>query len=59
MRAVADVPWERPLLAETSDAIRAQLGEEAFAVAVASGRSTPLETIVSEALEATEIRSRR
>jgi non-specific serine/threonine protein kinase len=56
--AVADVPWERPLLAETSEAIRAQLGDEAFALVVASGRSSPLEEIVREALEGAEIRSR-
>jgi predicted ATPase/DNA-binding SARP family transcriptional activator len=56
--AVADVPWERPLLAETSEAIRAQLGEEAFADAVASGRSTPLGEIVREALEGAEVGSR-
>ena len=43
--ARADIPWERPLLAETGETIRAWLGDDAFTAAFELGRSSPQKAI--------------
>jgi len=43
--ARAEIPWERPLLAETGETIRARLGDDAFTAAFELGRSSPQEMV--------------
>ena len=39
--ALAEIAWERPLLAETAAALRERLGDDAFARAFERGRAAP------------------
>ncbi len=42
--------WENPLFDETTEALRARLGEDAFAAALQSGRASPDDVVQQELL---------
>ena len=47
--ALAEIAWERPLLAETGAALREQLGDDAFARAFERGRAAPDDAVQTAA----------
>jgi hypothetical protein len=55
--AIAEIPWERPLLAATGNSLRGRLGDDAFTEAFERGRSAP-QDVAHEAWRGTTRRKR-